>query len=438
MFSITRSLDTIAQADVVICGGGPAGVGAAIGAARLGKSALILEQTGCLGGLGTSGMVPCFCPATDQEQVIARGICQEIMDDLAGRMGVPVNYNWFPFNYETLKRVYDDAVVASGARVLFFTTLADVLCENGRIQGVVVATREGLRAIRGTVFVDGTGDGNLCAWAGAPYEVGGEKGELMGPTLCSSFAGVDWDEYHRACSEGNDARTIWLRMMEAGTAPAADWHFVGAFKSGRTLTSNNLGHVYGTHGLSEESLSAGMIEGRKQVEVYLDFYRAHVPGFAKAEMAWTGSLLGVRETRRIMGDYVLNYEDYKARATFPDEITRCAYPVDIHSASTDPEAQKKVEQDLHATHYGRGESYGIPFRSLIPRDLQNVLVAGRCLSADRAVQSSLRVMPYCLTTGQAAGVAAAMSLASGGDVRAVNTDALRQALREQNAYLPEA
>ena len=436
MLTLTRSLDTIAQADVVICGGGPAGIGAAIGAARLGKSALILEQTGCLGGLGTSGMVPLFCPATDQEQVIARGVCQEVMDDLAGRMGVPVNYNWFPFNYETLKRVYDDAALASGAQIRFFTTLADVLCENGRVEAVVIATRAGLKAVRGTVFIDGTGDGSICAWAGAPYEVGGEHGELMGPTLCSSFAGVDWDEYHRSCAQGNDARSIWLRMMAAGTAPVADWHFVGAFRSGATLTANNLGHLYGTDSLSEASLSAAMIAGRKQVQVYLDFYREHVPGFADAEMAQTGAWLGVRETRRIMGDYVLNYEDYKARASFSDEITRCAYPVDIHSASTDPEAQKKVEQDLHATHYGPGESYGIPYRSLIPRNLENVLVAGRCLSADRAVQSSLRVMPYCLTTGQAAGVAAAMSLTSGGDVRTVNADTLRQTLREQNAYLP--
>jgi hypothetical protein len=431
---LRRTLPVVAQADVVICGGGPAGVGAAVAAARMGKSALILEQTGCLGGLGTSGMVPVFCPATDGEKIIARGVCQEVMDEVARRMDVPVSYDWFPYHYETLKRVYDDIVLAAGARILFFTTLADVICSDGHVEAVVVATREGLRAIRGTVFVDATGDGNLCAWAGAPYEVGGENGELMGPTLCSSFSGVDWGAYHRSCSEGNDARSIWLRMMAEGTAPLPEWHFVGAFKAGEGLSANNLGHVYGVNGLSEESLTQGMIDGRKTLEVYLDFYRRHVPGFEKAEMAWTGSLLGVRETRRITGDYVLNYGDYKNRARFDDEIARFAYPVDIHSATTDPAAQKKVEEELMASRLGPGESYGIPYRSLIPRNLTNVLVAGRCLSADRALQSSTRVMPCCLVTGQATGMAA--SLASDGDVRAVDAGPLRQALREQNAYLP--
>jgi hypothetical protein len=170
--------------------------------------------------------------------------------------------------------------------------------------------------------------------------------------------------------------------------------------------------------------------------VYLEFFREHVPGFEDAELSATAELLGVRETRRIMGDYVLSFEDYKARASFPDEIGRFAYPVDIHSATTDPDAQKRVEEELRETRLGKGQSYGIPYRSLIVQRLSNLLVAGRCMSADREVQSSIRVMPGCFVTGQAAGVATALAVEGKTTIRDIDTKNLREVLRSQDAYLP--
>jgi hypothetical protein len=431
-----RNLDTMADAEVVVCGGGPAGIAAAVAAARIGRSVILIEQTGCLGGLGTAGMVPVFCPATDGERVLAAGICQEVMDELARRMGVEVNYNWFPFDYEVLKALYDDIVLEAGVRLFLATTLADTIVEDGRVRAVVAANRAGLQAITGTVFIDVTGDGNVSAWAGAEWELGGDRGELMGPTLCATFSNVDWARYHAAAKTGQDARSIWLRMMDEGQAPVPEYHFVGAFRAGPTRTGNNLGHTYGVNGIDEESLTRGYVEGRKLARVYLGFYREHVPGFENAELSATAALLGVRETRRIVGEYVLTGDDYRARATFDDEIGRFAYPVDIHSATTDPAAQKHVEEELRATQLGKGESYGIPYRSLLVKGFANLLVAGRCMSTDRQVQSSIRVMPGCFITGQAAGVGAALAIEGRCAVSEANVAKVREVLRYQGQYVP--
>jgi hypothetical protein len=431
-----REIDVIAEAEVVVCGGGPAGIAAAVAAARIGRSVILIEQVGCLGGLGTAGMVPVFCPATDGERILAAGICQEVMDELARRMGVDVSYNWFPFDYEILKVLYDEIVLGAGVRLFLATTLADAIVERGTVRAVVVANRAGLQAIAGDVFIDATGDGNVSAWAGAEWELGSPSGELMGPTLCSTFSNVDWERYGQAAKEGRDARSIWLRMMDEGAAPLPEYHFVGAFKAGPTRTGNNLGHTYGVNGIDEESLTSGYVEGRKLARVYLDFYREHVPGFENAELSATAALLGVRETRRIVGDYLLSFEDYKSRASFEDEIGRFAYPVDIHSGTTDPEAQKHVEEELRATRLGPGESYGIPYRSLVVKGFGNLLVAGRCMSADRQVQSSIRVMPGCFITGQAAGVGAALAIEGRCGVRDIRTAKVREILRYQGQYVP--
>jgi hypothetical protein len=432
----SRDVEVVADAEIVVCGGGPAGIAAAVAAARFGRSALLIEQLGCLGGLGTAGMVPVFCPSTDGEKVIARGICKEVIDELARRMGVPVNYDWFPIDYEILKLIYDELVLDSGAQLLLATTLVDVATEASTVEAVVVGTRTGLKAITGRVFIDCTGDGNVSDWAGAPYAIGGEAAELMGPTLCSTFSNVNWGQYDAAVKAGRSARSIWLSLMAEGQAPLPEWHFVGAMKAGPTRSGNNLGHTYGVVGIAEQSLTEGYVEGRRLARVYLEFFREHVPGFENAELSATAELLGVRETRRVMGDYVLSFEDYKARASFPDEIGRFAYPVDIHSATTDPEAQKRVEEELRETRLGKGESYGIPYRSLIAQKLSNLLVAGRCMSADRQVQSSIRVMPGCFVTGQAAGAAAALAVEGTTTIRDIDTRRLREVLRSQDAYIP--
>jgi len=184
-------------------------------------------------------------------------------------------------------------------------------------------------------------------------------------------------------------------------------------------------------------LTRAIIEGRRQAWVFLEWYRENVPGFENAELAATGAVLGVRETRRIMGEYVLSLEDYLARRSFDDEIGRYAYPVDIHSATAREREQAATTRRMMETRLAPGESYGIPYRCLVPKELENVLVAGRCISTDRSVQGSLRVMPGCFITGQAAGAAAALAAKNaGGAVRGVDVARLRETLEAQGAYIP--
>ncbi len=418
----------LATADVVVCGGGPAGAGAALAAARNGYDVLILEQTGALGGMGTVGLVPAIIHVSDGKNLTADGICREIVDEMCRRMGVEPNYGWQNIDPEILKVVYDEKIAEAGIRVVFNVKICEVVRNGERVESVLAATSQGLKRIVGKTFVDATGDAAVAAFAGVPFERGDAAGNTMSPSLCVQYANVDFSRVN------GTGRNEWIKLMEQGKAPLPEYHFVGFFRNGKTMGSGNLGHIYGIDCLDEFDITKGYIEGRKIARIIFDFYREHVPGYENAELVSTASSLSVRETRRITGDYQLNHGDYKRRARFDDEVGRFSYPVDIHASSTDPAAQKKVEEVLHATRYEAGENYGIPYRSLCPQGVKNLLVAGRSICADRAMQSSIRVMPGCFVTGQACGVAAGLSLATG-DIRRVEIETLRAGLKKVGAYL---
>jgi hypothetical protein len=218
-----------------------------------------------------------------------------------------------------------------------------------------------------------------------------------------------------------------------------DEHLTGMYRLGEHLGAGNIGHTFDVDGTDEVSLTKALVWGRKSLMEYQRYYREYLQGFEKMSLVATGSLLGVRETRRIRGDYVLTLDDYKRRATFPDEIGRYAYPIDNHPLhpGKDSYAQHRREFD-ETLRYRKGESYGIPYRSLIPQGLDNVLVAGRCVSADRMVHGSIRVMPGCFITGQAAGIAAAMAAQRGSPTRDIDVKDLQHRLQQRGGYLPNA
>ena len=205
----------------------------------------------------------------------------------------------------------------------------------------------------------------------------------------------------------------------------------------------NTGHVFDVDNTDPASVSRALVQGRQQADQYRRAFAEFHPAFTDAFLVATGALLGVRETRRILGDYVLTLDDYLARRSFPDEICRNAYNIDVHWSREEAakaneanleELQKQVDSGIK--QLGMGESYGVPYRCLTPKTLKNVLVAGRCISTDRPVNGSVRIMACCLTTGEAAGMAAAMAAAGDANVHHVDTDALRRVLRENGAYLP--
>jgi hypothetical protein len=274
----------------------------------------------------------------------------------------------------------------------------------------------------------------MAAWAGAPFEKGDEHGNIMAGTLCSLWADIDWEAVHRGGWASDESRLEDAFRDRVFTHE--DRHLPGMFRVGRHTGGGNIGHTFGLDSTDERSITQALLWARKSLLEYERYYKKYLTGFEQMELVATASQLGCRESRRILGDYVLNLGDFKARAVFPDEIGRYNYSVDIHAAKSDLASYKRYAEDFKNLRYGKGESYGIPYRCLVPRKLSNVLVAGRCVSSDRYVQSSIRVMPGCFITGQAIGVAAAICVQHGCDTRGVTVPELQRRLKALGAYLP--
>lgn len=441
--ALTRQVPIRHDVDVCVIGGGSAGVAAAVSAAGQGARVFLAERHTCFGGMGTAGLVPAFMEFGDGVNFLAGGFGENMLDrlyaaggtcryDPSTQKGGCVN-----INAEVLKRVYDAMVKEAGVTFSFQTSMITVEAEAGHVSSVVFAAKSGLFAVRAHMYVDATGDGDLCAWAGAPFEKGDANGKMQPGTLCSDWAGVDWK---RVVSEGygieGDGKVI-AKGVEAGLFTIPDYGLPGMWPVGDGLGGGNIGHTFGVDGTDERSVTEALVWGRKLVPEYEQYYKRFLPGFEAIKLTATGSLLGLRETRRILGDYVLGLEDYKQRAVFPDEIGRYAYTIDIHA--TAPGKKENLAHSAFTTmRYGKGESYGIPYRILTPRTLRNVLVGGRCVSVDRSVHGSIRVMPGCMITGQACGVAAALAAKHGIETRSVSIGELQRTLKQAGAYLPNA
>jgi len=428
--------------DVIVAGGGPAGCTAAAAAAREGAKTLLIESTGSLGGMGTSALVPAWCPFSDKEKMIYRGLGEKILKEcIAGSPHVKKDaLDWVPISPELLKRIYDDLVTSSGARVLFQTQLSAVQRRDDQIDTIVVTNKSGLTAYRAKVFVDCTGDADLCAWAGVEFHKGNEKGErLMPATHCFTLTNVD--EYafqHGPSMFGGHADCPVHAIIKSGRYPLIpDAHLCCIIVGPRTV-GFNAGHLWNIDNTKPETVSAALIEGRKMAEQYrAALAEFHPKAFGNAYLVMTGSLMGIRETRRIVGEYELTLDDYLQRRSFPDEICRNSYFIDVHWAKEEV-ATKFEDWEARCMHYGKGESHGIPYRCLVPKGLDNALVAGRSISCEQIVQGSVRVMPVCLAMGEAAGMAAAMAATSyKSRVRNVPVDLLRARLLKMGAYLPE-
>ncbi|WP_150275473.1 FAD-dependent oxidoreductase [Paenibacillus tepidiphilus] len=428
--------------DVIVVGGGPAGCTAAAAAAREGAKTLLIEATGSLGGMGTSGLVPAWCPFSDHEKMIYRGLARKVFEALKAQMPhVPQDaLDWVPIEPEKLKVIYDDLVRGAGVTVLFLTQLGSVETDDkGRIRALITAGKNGLQAMHAKVYVDCTGDGDVAAWAGAEYLKGDTAtGELMPATHCFNLGNVDEYAYvNGPLLHANNKNSPIFDILRSGKYPQIpDSHICNNIIAPRTV-GFNAGHLWDVDNTDAFSVSEALMNGRKLAAVYRDALADALPAaFGSSFVAATGALMGIRETRRITGDYVLSAQDYIRRASFDDEICRNSYFIDIHG--TEKEEKQEGGKREEIKRYGPGESHGIPYRCLTPRGLINVLVAGRSISCEREVQGSVRVMPVCLAMGEAAGIAAAHAAsAPGHDVHAVDVIALRRRLREEGAYLPE-
>ena len=441
--------------DVVVAGGGPGGSAAAICAARLGAKTLLVEATGCLGGMGTSGLVASFGPISDGRRMLVGGFMKELAETMFARGYFSPHVvedflyrqlnRWVPFKPEALKRVLDELSVAAGVEIRFFTRVIDAEAKDGQIDGVVLSNVEGYRHVRAKAFVDATGDAALSALAGAPCKVILKDIETVAPsTLCSLHGGIDWDDpaYESGWQGIDKVKALAKEKLQQAIA---DGHFTqpdrfmpGMNKIGRTTGALNAGHVFELNGLSCRSLSEGMILGRKIALEYTEFFRKYVPGCENIELLTTAPLMGVRDSRRIVGEYELTIDDFQNRRQFPDQVAVYNRPTDVHPTNTSPEEYERFLKDFYG--HGRlkeGDSYGVPYSIIVPKGWRNLWVAGRCHSSDTKVHGSIRAQSAAYMMGEAAATAAVQSIRTGQPACDLDTAELVETLRARGGYLPQ-
>ncbi len=430
--SYTRNIPVRYEVDVFIAGGGPAGIAAAVTAARSGSKVFLAEAQSCLGGMGTLGLIPAFCMFGDGVNFLAYGIGKEIFDRMNRNRSEEMKKHERCIEFEPLKLLYDKMMQESGADFTFMTNVVDVIHTDGHIEAVICSSKSGMFAVKAGIYIDCTGDGDMSVMAGAKYEMGDDRGVCMPGTLCSMWSNVDWAKYKAALAIRPAIFNEWLyKAFDDGVFTVKDLHHPGMWRIGDNATGGNFGHGFGVDGTDERSLTKALLDGRAAMPEFRRYYREYVPGFENAELMGTAPLYGIRESRRITGDYILGEQDFLERASFDDEIGRYCYPIDMHPATPDPELFDKFREEfLKKYKYGRGESYGIPYRSLISAKNDNLLVAGRCVSCDQKMQGSIRVMPGCFITGQAAGMAAAIASAEKTDARGFDVNKLLEKLEK--------
>jgi hypothetical protein len=391
---------------------------------------------------------------SDGEQLLVGGLMKEIVETLYLRgclcPGVtPDIYSkrmhfWTPFQVEAYKLLLDELVTATGIEVQFFTRIIDADADvgQGKVRGVILNNIEGYRYVTAKTFVDGTGDGILSQLCGASYQDAGiDTPNIMPATLMSLFSAINFEEYNK----GNQYESLQKALTD-GHFTQYDRLLPGMFRVNRTTANLNGGHMFNLNALRCKDLTDGMMLGRRLVQEYYSFYKKYMPGCENMELITTAAIAGIRESRRVTGEYELNIDDYIARRKFPDQIGIFCKFVDIHPYNTSEEEWERFRSESGqylannshiVTRYKKGEYFGIPYGILVPKGWTNLWVAGRCASADVKVQGSIRVQPSCSMMGQAAGTAAVQSIRSGRPAYDLNTEELVKTLREAGANLPQ-
>jgi hypothetical protein len=445
-----------ASVDVLVVGGGPSGLGAALGAAWAGADVVLVERYGFLGGNATAALVmPLMSHFTQREPAanpdltrllppdhgpgdpVVAGALEVLLHRLIGGGGgvAPDQGTGFtvPFDPEVFKAVALELLDEAGVRFLLHS-FASSTVGDGAPEGVVFETKSGPLVIYADAIVDCTGDGDVAAAAGAEYRVGREEDGLVQPmTLMFRMVEFERPEFARYVrdnpGEWRGVLGLWSLIEEASRAGDLDLPredillFATPHERELSVNSTRIGGVLGTE---VWDLTRAESESRRQMRQIVAFLKKYVPGFADAYLAQSGVQVGVRETRRIMGDYVLTGADVVSARRFDDVIARGAYPIDIHNPSGKGTVLKRLPP---------GEAYDIPLRCLLPRGVERLLVAGRCISGTHEAHSSYRVTPIAMATGQAAGACAALAASNRTTPRAVAAREVQNVLLAQGANL---
>lgn len=445
--------------DLLVVGGGPSGVCAAVAAARLGAKVIIADSGNCLGGMGTKGLVGPFmtCYDGDGEQMIIRGLFEEVVDRLVALGGAlhpstirqPSEFTaWIkeghdhvtPFDPEILKLVYDRMCADAGVKVIFHANFVEPIMAGDTIKGAVLLTPSGLENARAKMVIDATGDGTVAFRAGVPCVFGDpESGRVQPSSLFFRINNVDTDrliadvvphlpEFRRV--NGVSYRCLHWRVAEAEAA--GEWDLARkSVNIWRCVQKDqwfvNCSRIAGVDATDAESLTAGEIEGRRQVEELMHFFHKYVPGCENATLMGTGSTLGIRESRHVQGDYVQKVQDFIDGVIPEDVVLLSSNSIDVHGAQGGPAGGLYMPI--------KKKMYGVPYRVMLPKGVRSLLVTGRCISAESAAAGAIRVMPPAMALGQAAGVAAALCLKTGIQPADLDYADLRAELLKQKAFL---
>ncbi|UVI33201.1 FAD-dependent oxidoreductase [Paenibacillus spongiae] len=418
--------------DVVVLGGGAAGVMAAAAAARNGAKVLLVEGQNCLGGSRTATGVDTFygffTPGKSPKKIVG-GIPDEIVNRLKEENKLFERQNTYgagtglTYDVEALKIAYEDLVQSSGCQLLFHTTACHVEAEDGRVSSVWLANKAGITEVKAKYFVDTTGDADIVARAGGRFDAGSESEPnqslstifFMGNVDLEKAKTVSHEQMVNLMKEANESKEFQLPRIDGSYHRTPNPGVIQA----------NMVRVKNIDATDPYSLTKAEIEGRKQVQQYANFLKAKVAGFENAFLMSTSQYIGVRETRKIEGHYVLTEDDVVSGRKFKDSIACCGAPVEDHNPG----------EGTRWVYVADEGHYHIPYRSLVPQKLKNVIVAGRCLSATHGAQASARNSAQAMAMGQAAGTAAAIAFATNRDFADVDIDKLRQTLAQQHAII---
>jgi hypothetical protein len=441
--------------DVLVVGGGNAGCAAALAAARRGARTLLVERYGFLGGTATAAMVGPWMTFHSGSKRIVGGIAQEIVERLVRKGGSPGHLHdssdyvstITPFDPEIHKALLFEMMREARVDLLLHAYFLRALTVQNRVEGAVFATVAGEREYRAAFTIDATADAYVAASAGAKTQQGDERGRVQPASLMFRLSHVDLAKTATYVRMHPDQMRTSLKAHER-TAPALTavaglydlWSAAlqdGSVDVPRELVSFfitpypdevsvNMTRVTNVDPLDPDDLTRAEVEARMQVMQLLEFFRKRVPGFENARIAATGTQIGIRESRRIVGDYTLTREDVLQGRRFDDAVARSAYPIDIHN----PAGSGTITHRLPP-----GESYEIPFRCLLPAGIDRLLVAGRCISTTHEALASTRLTPTVMTLGQAAGTAAALAKRTSAGLRSLNAADLRSALLDDGVLL---
>jgi hypothetical protein len=434
---MNESLPVTKNIDVLVVGGGPAGLAAGFAAARMGVKTLIVEQFNCLGGVATAGGHghSCLFSSWATDERVVGGIPFEVATRVtAAGYGVH-NNSEADFEVEGMKLVLDTMAEECGVELLYHTLFADSVVEGGVIKGAVIQNKSGRQIIHAKRIIDCTGDGDVAARAGCAYEQGEAGTGLCQPvTLMFTIGGVDIKKFSAFQQiEGYKMQGVWKRAQDNGDMRPFQSVIMGWWYTPTRpdQLGVNFTHVTRIDTTSAADLTKATIEGRKQAYESIAVFRKYVGGLENCYMISTPNTIGTRESRRITGEYVLTKEDVLGMKDFVDSIGYGSFFIDIHNCSG-------IGMDTKTVKPAPGLKYQIPYRILVPKTVDNLLVAGRCVSCTHEALGSLRVMPQCGVMGQAAGVAAVLSLRAQVTARQVAIKDLQAELKRQDCIIDAA